>query len=266
MPDLNSEDVAPVSFLKGGFTHGGQVHLDGTYAYLPKALAALTPEQQIEEIGDVYWEPGIRRGFPPASETYLAGEYSRRIARDLETSDKARASRANIDGEPVLKRDAGPTSAPVQGSGGTSAPQEGAPRIVTGGPSPEVKPLSDEELAAHGVRQPREDETVEAPSGDGGSLTDLTDDELVALAEDRGIDVDPTDRTAMIEALGTTETADPQADPNAEPFPGASKANIEDTRKALAGATDAEIEAFVKWERNRTDREPRSTLLNELES
>jgi hypothetical protein len=90
VPNINDPDMKPVSFLLGGLTIGGQVHLEGTYAYLPSSTADLSSDEQVREFGAVYFEQGIRRGFPPAEETYLAPEYQERLEADKEASAQAR--------------------------------------------------------------------------------------------------------------------------------------------------------------------------------
>lgn len=99
MTDLNDPNLAPVSFIKGGLQFGSQVHLEGTFAYVPRAIAELDEDEQVREFGDVYFTPGIRRGFPAASETYLAAQYRQRLNRDIESSAMARGLRPAASGE-----------------------------------------------------------------------------------------------------------------------------------------------------------------------
>jgi len=80
--DVNDPNLVAVSFIRSGLTIGGQVHLEGTYAYVKRSLAELDEDAQVAKLGHVYFRPGIRRGFPPASQTYLSPEFRERIARD----------------------------------------------------------------------------------------------------------------------------------------------------------------------------------------
>lgn len=172
-------DILPVSFRKGGFTHGGQVHMEGTYGFLPRELAEWDSDTQVQELGDVYWEPGVRRGFTPASETYLAGSYQRLIANEQKAGQRSRTAVAEPSAPPSTQK--------------------------------------------------------------------TWDDE---------------DQDTPPEYLEPDPGAEP--DKAAEPFPGALSANIDDTRRYLSTASDEEVTAFIEWERTRTDREPRRTLLREL--
>ena len=61
MPDLNNPDLAPVSFVKGGL-YLGQVHMAGTFAYVPAELAEYDSARQRKEFGEVYYMPGIVPG------------------------------------------------------------------------------------------------------------------------------------------------------------------------------------------------------------
>lgn len=298
MPNLNDKDLEPVSFRKGGFTHGGQVHIEGTFAYLPKDLARWSEDKQVEELGDIYWSKGIRRGFTPASESYLAGEYQRRIAGDMEKSDRARASQAEIDGVPVVQ--------PGATAGGALIPpseEGGAPRVVTGGPTGEIRELSEDEqitLNSPGIKPGGVDpHTGEIPSGytlqnpvtveqiaEGGTEVDTgftaVGSKPTQISDSATGDAAALPRNAEGEVPVHTElstaTTDESLTPGekeqadaareaivSEPFEGARTANIEQTRAALADASDEDVAKFVEWEKARTDRAPRTTLLQELE-
>lgn len=102
MPDLNRDDLAPVSFVRGGLTLNGQVHLEGTYAYIPADQAEWDDDDQIAEYGDVFYRAGIRRGFTPASETYLAPSNRRRVKADQEASQARREELTRPGGQTAL--------------------------------------------------------------------------------------------------------------------------------------------------------------------
>lgn len=281
MPNLNDKDLLPVSFRKGGFTHGGQVHLEGTFAYLPKELAEWDEDRQVQELGDVYWSQGIRRGFTPASESYLAGEYQRRIAQDTEAGQARRAT--------------GVSAEPVEVPATNEFPGQTTPRVITGGPVENA----DDRIAPGGVIK----QTGEVPQGytlqNPQGLDEVTPDypyagraddpESPALAEggspDGAQDVQQgvhaelstdTTKTSLqpeeAARVQTERTSDGElkpvgdsepADPDAEPFEGARKATVAETREYLAAHPEV-ADSFLAWEKQRTDREPRKTLIDEL--
>lgn len=283
MPNLNDKDLEPVSFIKGGFTHGGQVHLEGTYAYLPKELARLTEAEQIDEMGDVYWSQGLRRGFIPASETYLAGEYQRRIQNDMEATDKARRASARIDDKPVITPSEGArviTGGPVELAGGP------------GGPAEQAAAHTEENVGGAHLQNPQTMQDITERLGDPlepGS-TDPTDPGGEQLSHG-GENFHPLERerdaegnAAVHEELSTATTdhsltaeerslklerqaaETTQGDVKTEPFPGAYDANLEETREWLSTANDQETAQFVAWEKARQDRAPRVTILKELDA
>lgn len=294
MPNLNDENLKPVSFSKGGLTHGGQVHLEGTYAYLPAELADLTSDEQVMELGDVYFEPGIRRGYLPASETYLAGEYQRRLANDLRTSDEARAARAEIDGVKIQSEDNRITSSPVGGA-----------RVTTGGPVGEIRELTEaekttvnnpgilrggvdphsgevpvgytlqnprtlEDIAVAGSEEATRAGNPESPAlaeGGGPAITTPVDDQRDAegnLPQGYELSTATTDASLTESEKEAADARRSTSSAPSTPFPNAYEMNIEQTRAALADADDEKIDEFIAWERARTDRAPRVTLLREL--
>lgn len=109
MPDINQETLGPVSFIKGGYYDAGQIHLAGTFAYLPVAVAGLSDAEQVQQLGDVYFRPGISPGFTPASETYLSPQFRDRLASDRAAGNARRPG--VVQEEKVIPTDAETTPA-----------------------------------------------------------------------------------------------------------------------------------------------------------
>lgn len=284
MPNLNDENLKPVSFSRGGLTHGGQVHLEGTYAYLPAELADLSSDEQVLELGAVYFEPGIRRGFAPASESYLAGEYQRRIANDLKASDENRRRSASIDGQPIVDDEVEPAPDRRVITGGHSTEVReltrdevtlNQPGILPGGVDPHSgeipagytlqNPVTAEDIAERQGGEPRSTDPASPHTAEGGSDDVTTADDQRDAEGNLPVHYELSTATTD-EALTPSEkeNADAHRKVLAEPFEGAYDATIEQTRVALANASDAEVQKFIEWEQARTDRAPRKTLLKEL--
>lgn len=65
-------ETAPVTFVCSGLMLGSQVHLAGTWTEAPADIAALTPDEQRDQLGRHYFNPGIDESAIPASESYLS--------------------------------------------------------------------------------------------------------------------------------------------------------------------------------------------------
>jgi hypothetical protein len=263
MPNINDEGLAPISFLKGGLYANGQVHLEGTFDYVPTEMADMTPEEQIDAYGDVYYEKGIRPGFPPGSESYLAPANQKRIRADRQAGIRMRREQAEGEDEnaaaaAVSRAFAGKTGAQrSQNTGAEASPQD---TITTMGVGAEPGPS----------------ETVSGlPPASHASAASAGHDEHTAKITQEG------QPTATIEAnLGeaagesteegskpSTEESNPstvEPTPIEVPFEGADGMNIEQTKERLATADDETIDKFILWERSRPH--PRVTLLRELEA
>lgn len=228
MPDLNSPDLAPVSFIRGGLTIRGQVHLQGTYAYIPVEQAEWTDEDQIAEYGDVFYRPGLRGGFTPASETYLAPSNRERIRSDREaTLARRRASVSEVEED---TRPGNLTAAADRRTAEQIALDEAA----------NVGPLSS---ARPAVGPPR------IPAGEDPAPGSL-------LTADGSPIWEPDDDAS--EADGAVAGAP------APPWDDAAELTLDEVRARLARSDEDVVRQFVLWERARTDREPRKTILAEL--
>ena len=105
----NEDDFAPVSFIRDGYQDSDQVHLGGTYAFLPKHLDAKAKDgkgpgswdaaEQRHNLVGVYWEAGIAPGFAPASTSYLADTGAEARVQSL-VDDRVASRRAPAPTEP----------------------------------------------------------------------------------------------------------------------------------------------------------------------
>jgi hypothetical protein len=151
--DVNDPNLAPVSFIRGGLLMGGQVHLEGTYAFVPKEMAEWDEEMQTAKLGDVFYTSGIRRGYPPASQSYLSPEFRERITRETSSAPSASAAPVEADvsaAPPESGAVAQPVAAAVQGVVGqeTAPPEEpvvSAP-VESGEPFPGAATMDEDEL------------------------------------------------------------------------------------------------------------------------
>jgi hypothetical protein len=242
MTNLNTPDLAPVSFVRSGLTIRGQVHLIGTYAYIDAEQAEWDEDEQIRRYGDVFYRAGIRKGFPPASETYLAPSNRERVEADIEAAAAKKLSARQAE---KLTRPTGTTEArrltPDQtalDSAAKADPMGSAkpgvskyPRTPAGeDPVPAISPLF----------TPEEVEERKRLLAETGRPYPWPDDEAA---------------TPAVQAEG--EEIQP-------PWDDAASLNVAETRERLARSDEDTVRQFVVWERARVDREPRKSLLGEL--
>lgn len=116
---VHDKNFAPVSFIRSGYQDSDQIHLEGTYAFLPRHVnnadedglgpGTWSAAEQKRFMGDVFWEPGIAPGFTPASASYLAGPGSQaRIDALVEERVASRRAAAGQEGAPASSE--GPAS------------------------------------------------------------------------------------------------------------------------------------------------------------
>lgn len=123
----DKENYAPVSFLRDGYQDENQVHLGGTYAFLPRHLnpgdgagpANWDNAEQLARLGDVYFEAGIRNGFTPCSQSYLSNpEAARMIDALVQEGIDAKFGRTDALEDDPASEDPAPTAvdldAPVE--------------------------------------------------------------------------------------------------------------------------------------------------------